>query len=155
MTLGSMTSGQLSHRIKPAVLIRAGYIIMASSMVTSLVYTAFFDIRVPWAIIPHFFYGFGAAVATPAMTVITLEMFPKVKGLPSSMQSFVFLVIFSVISGCIVPLLFSSAFLLAIGSCIGLALSLLCWWIGSRGESEHPILTEEDDELAQEAPHLQ
>jgi DHA1 family bicyclomycin/chloramphenicol resistance-like MFS transporter len=155
MTFGSMASGQLSHRIRPATIIRVGYLIMAFSMVASLVYTAFFEIRVPWAVIPHFFYGFGAAIATPAMTVITLEMFPKVKGLPSSMQSFVFLVIFTVIAGCIVPLLFSSAFLLAIGSCVGFGFSVLCWWIGSRGEKEHPILTKEEDELAQEAPHLQ
>jgi len=154
MTLGSMASAQLSHHIKPAVIIRAGYLLMALSALASLVYTGFFSIRVPWAIIPHFFYGFGAAISTPAMTVITLEMFPKVKGLPASMQGFTFLIIFTVISGCIVPLLFSSAFLLAIGAAGGLLLSGLLWWIGSKGENEHPILTEEEDQLAKEAPHL-
>ena len=46
MTLGSMASGQLSHRIKPAVLIRAGYILMTLSVLAaSLVYTAFFTIH--------------------------------------------------------------------------------------------------------------
>jgi len=154
MTLGSMASGRFSHRFKPCVLIRAGYVIMALATAASLIYSYCFAVRVPWAVIPHFFYGFGMALGTPAMTVLTLEMFPHVKGLPSSLQSFIFLIIFAVISGCLAPILFSSAFLLAMGSAIGLVLSLFLWWIGSRGETEHPILTDDEQPLAEEVPHL-
>jgi len=154
MTLGSMASGRYSHKVKPGTLICIGYILMALSTVANLIYSGFFVIHVPWAVIPQFFYGFGAAICTPVMTVLTLEMFPQVKGMPASLQSFIFLVIFAVISGCIVPLLFSSALLLAIGSAVGLILSALLWWIGSRGESEHGVLTDEEDKLAEDAPHL-
>ena len=154
MTLGSMTSGHLSHRLKPNVLIRTGYAIMVLAALASLAYTACFTIQIPWAVIPHFFYGFGMALASPAMTVLTLEMFPHVKGMPSSLQSFTFMVIFAFISGCIAPPLFASAFLLAAGSVAGLFLSMLLWWIGSRGEGEHPVLTDDEQELTEEVPHL-
>jgi DHA1 family bicyclomycin/chloramphenicol resistance-like MFS transporter len=154
MTLGSMASGQLSHRYKPAVLIRAGYGIMALAAIASLMYAGFCEVRIPWAVIPHFFYGFGMALGTPAMTVLTLEMFPHVKGLPSSMQSFTFLVIFALISGCVAPLLFESAFRLAAGTAAGLGVSLLLWWLCIRGESEHGVLTDDEQPLAEEVPHL-
>ncbi len=154
MTVGSASSARLSHRIRPAVTIRAGYALMFFAAIYSLVYTGCFTPRVPWAVIPHFFSGFGAALASPAMAVLTLEMFPRIKGLPASLQSFIFMIIFASISGVVVPLLFSSAFLLAVGSAIGLVISLVLWWLGTRGEPKHPVLVEADQELAEEAPHI-
>jgi len=154
MTLGSMVSGHFSHRFKPAVFIKIGYLIMILAAVASLIYAGFFTVRIPWAIIPHFFYGFGMALGTPAMTVLTLEIFPHVKGLPSSMQNFIFLVIFAIMSGFIAPFLFASAFRLAVGTAIGLVLSLLLWWLSSRGEREHDILSDEEQQLVEEVPHL-
>ncbi len=154
MTIGSILSGQLSHRLKPKIIIRIGYAILVLASLESLGYTALFSPRVPWAVIPHFFYGLGAALATPAMTVLTLEMFPNIKGLPSSFQSFIFMVAFGLISGAFAPLLFASAFRLALGTAIGVAISILLWWLGSRGESEHPVLSNEEQQLTEEAPHL-
>ena len=154
MTVGSATSARLSHRVRPAVTIRAGYGLLFFAAAYSLIYTACYPPRVPWAVIPHFFMGFGAALASPAMAVLTLEMFPKIKGLPSSLQSFVFMIVFACISGFIVPFLFSSAFLLAVGSAVGLVISWGLWWLGSRGEPEHPVLVDEEQELAEEALHL-
>ena len=127
---------------------------MILSAVASLVYTGIFVPRIPWAVIPHFFYGFGMALVTPAMTVLLLEMFPKVKGLASSLQSFTFLMLFTIISGVLVPLLYTSAFRLALAVTVGLSLSMLFWWLGPRGEREHPILSDEEQRLAEEVPHL-
>jgi DHA1 family bicyclomycin/chloramphenicol resistance-like MFS transporter len=154
MTVGSIASGHLSHRAKPGTVVTAGYLLMLFSVASSLIYTGFFTPTIPLAVIPHFFYGFGVALASPAMTVLTLEMFPRVKGLPSSLQSFVFMIIFAVISGFIAPLLFASAFRLAVASAIALALSWLLWSLGSRREAEHEILSDEEQQLAEEAPHL-
>ena len=154
MTLGSIAAGHYSHRFKPGRIILAGYAIMAAAALASLVYTALFTPQIPWAMIPHFFYGFGMALGSPAMTVLTLEMFPKVKGLASSLQSFVFLTLFGFISGFLAPLLFSSAFHMAVATVIGLALSALLWWFGSRGESEHAVLSDEEQQLIEEVPHL-
>ena len=154
MTVGSAAAARLSHRVKPVVLIEVAYVIMAVSVVTSLVYTACFTPRVPWAVIPHFIYGIGVSLAGPPMTVLTLELFPHVKGMPSSLQSFIFMVIFALISGAIAPLLYSSAFHLAIGAAAGLAISVVLWWLGSRGEPEHGVLTDDEQQLVDEAPHL-
>jgi DHA1 family bicyclomycin/chloramphenicol resistance-like MFS transporter len=154
MTIGSFASGHLSHKLKPSLIIGAGYGLMIASALGSLVYTALFTCKIPWAVIPHFFYGFGVSLATPAMTVLTLEMFPKIKGMPSSLQSFIFMIIFSLISGLFAPFLFVSAFRLALGTALGVTLSLLLWWLGSRSQPEHAILSDEEQQMTDEAPHL-
>jgi MFS transporter, DHA1 family, multidrug resistance protein len=154
MTVGSAASGHLSHRVKPGVIIGVAYSLMVLSVLSSLMYTGFFVPRIPWAVIPHFFYGFGMSLGSPAMTVLTLEMFPKVKGLPSSLQGFVFMVCFALVSGVFAPLLFASAFRLAVGAAVGLGMSLLLWWLGSRGLPEHAVLSNEEQPLAEEVPHL-
>jgi DHA1 family bicyclomycin/chloramphenicol resistance-like MFS transporter len=154
MTVGSAASGHLSHKLKPSAIIGASYALMLVSVLYSLVYTGLFAPRIPWAVIPHFFYGFGMSLGSPAMTVLTLELFPKVRGLPSSLQGFVFMICFSLISGAVAPLLYTSAFLLSVGAAVGLGLSFLLWWLSSRGQPEHAILSDDEQRLTEEAPHL-
>ena len=154
MTFGSMASAKLSHQLKPYIIIRISFGFMIVSALASLIYTASFTPRIPWAIIPHFFYGLGISLGSPAMTVLTLELFPHVKGLPSSLQGFIFMVVFALISGALAPLLFGSAFHLAVGAALGLAVSLVLWWLGSRKEPDHPVLADEDQQFVEETSHF-
>jgi len=132
MTLGSFISGRLSHQLAPHRMIWAGYLAMGISTLANLLYTWLFVATIPWAILPLFFYGIGMSLAMPAMTVRTLAMFPRVRGLTASLQTFLFLIIFAVGSGAICPLLFGSAFYLASGVAVGLTLSVFFWWLGTR-----------------------
>jgi DHA1 family bicyclomycin/chloramphenicol resistance-like MFS transporter len=154
MSLGSAASGRYSDRFKPATTIRIGFAFMAVSSAVSLFYTALCEQHIPWAVIPLFFYGFGASFATPAMTILLLEMFPHIKGLPSSFQTFAFLMFFSFISGALAPLLYGSAFRLALAVAMGVFLSYVLWKLAARGMEDHPVLTPEEKRLADEAPHL-
>jgi DHA1 family bicyclomycin/chloramphenicol resistance-like MFS transporter len=131
MTLGSMVASKVSHRWKPASTIFIGYGLMSFSAVVSVVYSLLCAVSIPWVIIPLSLYSFGMALASPAMTVQTLELFPKVRGLASSLQGFTFMMIFALTSGLICPLLFGSAFKIAAASIAGLLLSGICWLIGS------------------------
>jgi MFS transporter, DHA1 family, multidrug resistance protein len=58
-------------------------------------------------------------------------MFPKSRGLASSLMSFVFMTLFALISGLICPLIFASALHLAEAILVGLLLSALFWWLGT------------------------
>jgi DHA1 family bicyclomycin/chloramphenicol resistance-like MFS transporter len=132
LTFGSFMSGRLSHKYSFASMIRAGYATMGVAVVLNLAYSSFFTARIPWAVMPICLYGIGMSLAMPAMTVMTLEMFPKVRGLAASLQAFTFTIIFALGSGLICPLLFDSAFHLASGVAVGLVLSLFFWWLGTR-----------------------
>jgi DHA1 family bicyclomycin/chloramphenicol resistance-like MFS transporter len=130
MTLGSYISGRLSHLYSQRTLIVTGYLVMAASAFWNFAYTWFFVATIPWAVIPLFFYGIGSSITMPVMMLIGLEMFPRVRGMASSFQSFVFMIVFAIGSGVVCPLLFGSAFHLAAGVAVGLALSLVCWLLG-------------------------
>jgi DHA1 family bicyclomycin/chloramphenicol resistance-like MFS transporter len=154
MTLGSFIAGRYAHTVKPSITIATGFGLIFAASLYSVVYTAFFPVRVPWAVIPHFFNGLGVCLAAPAMTVFTLELFPTIKGLPSSLQNFVFMMIFSLLSGVVAPLTFDSAFHLAVTAAIGVSASAVLWWIAARDFKDHPVLTPEEEQLAQDTPHF-
>ena len=131
MMLGSFAAGKLSNRLKPRAIISAAFAIMLLSTAANLAFCAWFEVKIPWAVIPLFTYAFGAALGTPVMSMITLEMFPKVRGLAASFQTFVFMLLFAIESGIVVPLLFGSPFKFAVGTATGAVLSLTCWMLSA------------------------
>jgi len=129
---GSTLSGKLSHKCAPQTLIRAGFTIMAVSAVVNVAYAKMFVAAVPWAVLPLGFYGLGISLATPAMTVLSLSLFPRVRGLAASLQGFTFMIVFAIGSGVICPLVFDSAYHLSLALMGGMVLSAICWWLGTR-----------------------
>jgi DHA1 family bicyclomycin/chloramphenicol resistance-like MFS transporter len=132
MVCGSMLSSRLAERVDPAVMIRTGLGILALGAVLNVLYNTFFVAMVPWAVMPIFVYALGMSMALPGMTVITLSTFPTMRGMASSLQSSMQMLIFAVISGSVAPLLFDSALLLALGMSCSAALCMGLWWVSRR-----------------------
>jgi len=127
MTLGSLATAKLSHRIKSEAIIRGSFVIMILAACASLIYYAWLPMRVPWAILPLVFYAFGAAAGTPVMTMIAIEMFPKVRGLAASLQAFSFMLLFAIISGLVASYLSASPIRFALATTVGAVLCVVCW----------------------------
>jgi DHA1 family bicyclomycin/chloramphenicol resistance-like MFS transporter len=134
LTLGSMTAGRMSHRFAGAVTIRIGYVIVGAAAILNILYCALLPIGIPWATLPVAVATFGAAMASPPMTVRALSLLPRVRGMASSFTTFVFMVLFSIGSGVIGPLLYDSALKLALGMGVGSIISMLLWFGGTRGD---------------------
>lgn len=130
MMIGSVVAARCSVRLAPLTIIHAGQVVMAVAALSNVAYNHFFVAAVPWAVLPLGLYAFGVALATPAVTVMALDIFPEHRGLAASMQSFVQMLVFAVVAGFVTPLLFESAFKLACGVLAALVLSLLCWQLG-------------------------
>lgn len=146
MTLGSMLATRASDYLSSPAIIRIGYIVMLAGGVANVAYNAFFTPAVPWAVVPPFVYCIGMAFAAPAMSMRMLDMFPKTRGLVSSLMSFAFMAIFTLVSGLLCPLIYDSALELALAIMAGFVLSLVCWWLGSpRGPApvKHLDISEE------------
>lgn len=129
MVCGSMISSRFAARIDPARLIRIGMAIMSAGALLNLGYNIFFVAAVPWAVVPIFIYGLGMSMAMPGMTVVTLNTFPGMRGLASSVQSAVQMLIFATASGVVAPLLYDSAVRLGAGMVGSASLCAGCWWI--------------------------
>ena len=145
MTLGSWTAAKASHRIMPDRLILWGFVIMGVSATVSLAYHGLYVVRIPWAVIPLGCYSFGMALGSGAMSVTTLEIFPRVRGLAASLQGFSFMILFAIISGSVCPFLFGSGLKLSLAVAAGYILSIIFWLLG-RLDSEEERKSIEADE---------
>jgi DHA1 family bicyclomycin/chloramphenicol resistance-like MFS transporter len=139
LTLGSLMAGRMSHWPGgDRRAIHAGFVVLALSLAAHLAIAWFLPAKLPWAVLPIATTTFGCSLASPAMNLRSMAHFPHVRGLVSALQSFTFLVLFSATSGLIDPLLFDSAFKLALGGAIGTAIGLIFWGIAEAMEAREP-----------------
>jgi DHA1 family bicyclomycin/chloramphenicol resistance-like MFS transporter len=75
---------------------------------------------------------FGLALGSPAMTLRTMDLFPSAKGLAASLQGFVQMLLFALMSALVAPLVLGDIRKLALSVAIGWTLSVVCWWLGTR-----------------------
>ncbi len=127
MTIGSILAGRLAHHCRPVVLIRAGFGVMGLGLLANAATTRWLPPVLPWAVAPLALYAMGMSLASPAMTLRTLAMLPKARGLAASLQTFVFMLLFAFLSGVVVPLLPTGAWPLALGALVGAVLGGGCW----------------------------
>jgi DHA1 family bicyclomycin/chloramphenicol resistance-like MFS transporter len=130
--IGSALSARWATKFSSLWMIRAGYLCMLAAATISVGYNSLYPAQVPWAVLPLTLYSFGLAIMTPTVTVMALDIFPDNKGLAASLQSFIQMLTFAVISGVVAPLLFDSGLKLALGMVAGLMLSFLCWLASKR-----------------------
>ena len=143
---GSAVASRLARRLAPRRLVGIGFFIMTVAVGWSVAYTAVFTAAVPWAVLPFAVYTFGLSLASPGMTIMTMDEFPELRGLAASVQSFVMMMFFTIITGFIAPLLYSSAFKLSIGHAVGVAAGMALWIFAARGRG-HAHTPEVDQEV--------
>lgn len=136
MVVGSALSGKLAHRYSQVKLVWISYVGMALAAAVNVAYTYFFVAEIPWAVLPLFFYSLSLAIAMPPLSLLAMRHFPNHSGLAASLQSFIQMTLFALVSGLVAPLLFDSAFKLACGVAGCLLASLLAWVFAQSGEHE-------------------
>lgn len=127
MVVGSALSGKLAHRYSQVKLVWISFVGMAVAAAVNVAYTYFFVAEIPWAVLPLFFYSLSLAIAMPPLSLLAMRHFPNHSGLAASLQSFIQMTLFALVSGLVAPLLFDSAFKLACGVAGCLLASLLAW----------------------------
>lgn len=134
MVVGSALSGKLAHRYSQVRLVWISFVGMALAAAVNVAYTYFFVAEIPWAVLPLFFYSLSLAIAMPPLSLLAMRHFPNHSGLAASLQSFIQMTLFALVSGLVAPLLFDSAFKLACGVAGCLVASLLAWVFAQSGE---------------------
>lgn len=130
--LGAYVSGRVAGRLRPERAVAYAYAIMGAAAVTNLIYNLVSTLSLPWAVLPIMMYTIGMSLAMPAITLLVLDLFPTVRGMAASLQSFVITFMNSVVSGALAPALASSNRKLALGMLVLLGSGALCWLIYRR-----------------------
>lgn len=112
---GAFLSGRLAERLSPRRTVFTGYLIMGCAVVFNIVYCLFYPPALPWTVLPVMIYTVGMALAMPSVTLIALDLFPKLRGMTSSLQGFAHSLFAGLTAGVVSPLLSHSALMLACG----------------------------------------
>ena len=134
MTAGSVAAAWLSRRVNTPLIISAGFAIMVLAGLWNVIYAAAFFHTHPfplWPVFPLVVFSFGAALCSPAMSMITLEMFPRYRGLAASLQTFMFMMLFALVSGLVVPHLPAAPLPFAVSVLAGALLCVFFWAVAA------------------------
>ena len=109
---------------------------MFAAAAYNLVYHALFPPALPWTVLAIMMYTIGMALATPAMTLFMLDMFPLNRGLAASLQSAQQSFFSGLVAGFMSPCLSATALGLASGMVTMLICGAACWtayaWLTKR-----------------------
>ena len=142
MTVGSFLSGRMAGRIVPQRQIAIGFALCAVSALLNVGYVVSVpQIALPWAVMPIFLGGVGMALIFPILALAVLDMYPHQRGLASSMQMFIQLMINTVVAGVVSPMLSSNPLHLALGYAAFFAIGGSFWYWERHAERRRELLT--------------
>jgi DHA1 family bicyclomycin/chloramphenicol resistance-like MFS transporter len=128
--LGALAANRLAGRIPMPTHVAIGFVFLAGATLANVLYHAFFPPALPWSVLPLLFYGFGFSVVAPVVTNLVMDLFPTMKGLVSSCQSFTQTMLGAAVAGVLAPSLSHDPLWLAAGQLACVAVSLTLWMIG-------------------------
>lgn len=129
--LGALTVNRLAGTITVPRQVILGFCFLIGAGVVNVLYHAFFPPALPWSVAPLFFYTFGMSIVAPGVTLLVLDLFPEIRGLVASCQSFTQTMLAAVVSGVVAPFLSHSVLWLASGQ-LAFAVIALIFWLGGR-----------------------
>jgi MFS transporter, DHA1 family, multidrug resistance protein len=127
MMCGAFLSGRFAGKWSPPRTVRIAYWIMFTGAIINVVYCLTLPPAVPWSILPIMVYFCGVSLCMPSVTLMLLDMFPKNRGLVSSLQAFCQTMVGVLVAGVLSPLLSASPLWLALGMLGFVSVGLSCW----------------------------
>jgi DHA1 family bicyclomycin/chloramphenicol resistance-like MFS transporter len=92
MLAGAWISGYSAGRISGNRTMFTGYGVMTVAAIGNVLFNAFYPPMLPWSIVPLVFYVIGMSISMPSLTLLTLDLFPRQRGLAASCQGFIGLI---------------------------------------------------------------
>jgi DHA1 family bicyclomycin/chloramphenicol resistance-like MFS transporter len=124
---GAWLSGRLAHRWHAERTLALALILMTLGAVLNSAQALFLSPMVVTTVVPLVFYTIGIGIAMPAMTVLSLDCFPRNRGAASAVQGFMQMMGNALIASLVIPLLGHRPDWLALGQLALVVITLLLW----------------------------
>ena len=128
--LGALASNRLAGRIPVARHVTIGFGFLVGGGAVNLLYHLAAPPALPWSVLPLLLYAFGMSVVAPMVTLLVMDLFPGMRGLVASCQSFTQTMLAALVAGMVAPLLSHSVVWLAAGQLACAVVALLLWLAG-------------------------
>jgi DHA1 family bicyclomycin/chloramphenicol resistance-like MFS transporter len=129
--LGALAANRIAGKMTFARQIGIGFGFLLTAAIVNVLYHSFFPAALPWSVAPLFVYTFGMSIIAPGATLLSLDLFPHIRGTVASCQSFAVTLLGALVAGVIAPFLSHSVMWLAYGQ-LGFAVAALALWLASR-----------------------
>lgn len=130
--LGALSANRMAGKIPLPVQVNLGYLFMVAAAAGNVIYHAIWPPALPWSVMPLFFYTIGMSISAPGITLFVLDLFPAIRGIVASCQSFTQTMLSAVISGLIAPFLSHSVLWLAAAQLGFSLMGFSLWQLGRR-----------------------
>lgn len=127
---GALTANRLAGKISIPKQVRIGFCFLVSAASVNVAYHAFLPPALPWSVIPIFFYTLGMSLVAPGVTLIVLDLYPTIRGIVASCQSFTLTMLGALVAGVIAPFLSHTMLWLAAGQLAFTTIALALWLAG-------------------------
>jgi DHA1 family bicyclomycin/chloramphenicol resistance-like MFS transporter len=128
--LGALTANRLAGRITVSRHVHFGFVLIVGAALGNVLYHAILPPALPWTVLPLFFYAFGMSVVLPVITLLIMDLYPEMRGLVASCQSFTQMMLAAWVGGILSPMLSYDVFTLAAGQLACALIALGLWFAG-------------------------
>ena len=125
--LGAWLSGRMAGRVHPKTQIRYGFLVMLLVSVVNVLANTILPAHWSWALLPIAVFSLGWALMVPVVTLLVLDLYPKRRGMASSLQAFIGSSINGVVAGILAPMVMHSVLALSLTSLALLMVGLVSW----------------------------
>jgi DHA1 family bicyclomycin/chloramphenicol resistance-like MFS transporter len=135
--IGSFAANRMAGKVEIPKQITIGFCFIVGAPAFGVLYHCFFPPVLFWSILPLFFYTIGMGIVMPGALLMTLDLFPHIRGTVASCQSFMLTLSAAITAGMISPFLSNSALWLASGQ-LTIALIGLSLWLAASAWQNRP-----------------
>lgn len=129
--VGALVANRLAGRVPITRQVRIGFCFLIGAYIVNVSYHMAFPPALPWSVVPLFFYTLGMSMVAPGATLMVLDLFPTIRGIVASCQSFTMTMLGAIVAGAIAPVLAGSVLWLAAGQ-LAFGLIALALWLAGR-----------------------
>lgn len=125
MVTGSWLARRAAGKLSDARLLRLAYAWMTGAMLLNVAVCLWLPTEPLFNILPVALYNVGMAFAMPLLSIAALDRHPRLRGTAASGQAFVQMLLATVSTGLIIPLLWDRP----LGLAVGMGIYLLLGWL--------------------------
>ena len=115
IVLGAFISGRLAGKCSLRTTVQYAFMISFAAATLNVLYNLATPPGLPWAVLLIMLYGTGMSLAMPSISLLNLELYPRNRGMVSSLQGFIHTMGSALAAGLLSPWLAHSPLLLALG----------------------------------------
>ena len=115
IVLGAFISGRLAGKCSLRSTVQYAFMISFAAATLNVLYNLATPPGLPWAVLLIMLYGTGMSLAMPSISLLNLELYPRNRGMVSSLQGFIHTMGSALAAGLLSPWLAHSPLLLARG----------------------------------------